>query len=165
MEAAAKEVFYDAALRAGARCRRSARRHGSGHFRYACTAMRGTICTALGPPYEAQGHASLDQTTLELAVAGITFAILAVASIVSLSERKRAEEALRRARANLAHINRVTTMGELTASLAHEVNQPIAAAVTNANACLRWLTEHGHAVLRRPRCQHASSGDGGRRPR
>jgi C4-dicarboxylate-specific signal transduction histidine kinase len=54
--------------------------------------------------------------------------------------RKRAEEALRRARADLAHINRVTTMGELTASLAHEVNQPIAAAVTNANACLRWLT-------------------------
>jgi C4-dicarboxylate-specific signal transduction histidine kinase len=57
-----------------------------------------------------------------------------------VSERKRAEEALRRARADLAHINRVTTMGELTASLAHEVNQPIAAAVTNANACLRWLT-------------------------
>ena len=104
------------------------------------TAMRGTICTALGPPYEAQGSASLDQTTLALAVAGITFVILAFASIVSLSERKRAEEALRRARADLAHINRVTTMGELTASLAHEVNQPIAAAVTNANACLRWLT-------------------------
>jgi C4-dicarboxylate-specific signal transduction histidine kinase len=46
----------------------------------------------------------------------------------------------RRARADLAHINRVSTLGELTASLAHEVNQPIAAAVTNANACLRWLT-------------------------
>jgi NO-binding membrane sensor protein with MHYT domain/two-component sensor histidine kinase len=104
------------------------------------TAMRGTICTALGPPYEAQGHASLDQTTLALAVAGITFGILALASIVSVSERKRAEEALRRAREDLAHVNRVTTMGELTASLAHEVNQPIAAAVTNANACLRWLT-------------------------
>jgi NO-binding membrane sensor protein with MHYT domain len=104
------------------------------------TAMRGTICTALGPPYEAQGNASLDQTTLALAVAGITFVILAFASIVSVSERKRAEEALHKARADLAHINRVTTMGELTASLAHEVNQPIAAAVTNANACLRWLT-------------------------
>jgi C4-dicarboxylate-specific signal transduction histidine kinase len=55
-------------------------------------------------------------------------------------ERKQAEEALRQARGDLAHVNRVTTMGELTASLAHEVNQPIAAAVTNANACLRWLT-------------------------
>jgi C4-dicarboxylate-specific signal transduction histidine kinase len=58
-------------------------------------------------------------------------------------ERKLAREErerLRQAHAELAHINRVTTMGELTASLAHEVNQPIAAAVTDANTCLRWLT-------------------------
>jgi signal transduction histidine kinase len=58
-------------------------------------------------------------------------------------ERKLAREErerLRQAQAELAHINRVTTMGELTASLAHEVNQPIAAAITNANTCLRWLT-------------------------
>jgi C4-dicarboxylate-specific signal transduction histidine kinase len=54
--------------------------------------------------------------------------------------RSRSEEALRQAHAELAHANRVTTMGELTASLAHEVNQPIAAAVTDANTCLRWLT-------------------------
>jgi C4-dicarboxylate-specific signal transduction histidine kinase len=54
--------------------------------------------------------------------------------------RNRAEEALREAHADLAHVNRVTAMGELTASLAHEVNQPIAAAVTDANTCLRWLT-------------------------
>src|SRR6202790_5222469 len=57
-------------------------------------------------------------------------------------ERKRAREErerLRQAQADLAHINRVTTMGELTASLAHEVNQPIAAAVTDARTCLRWL--------------------------
>jgi PAS domain S-box-containing protein len=59
--------------------------------------------------------------------------------MVDLTNRKRAEEALRQAEADLAHINRVTTMGEMTASLAHEVNQPIAAAVTNANTCLRWL--------------------------
>jgi len=58
-------------------------------------------------------------------------------------EREQAEEAQRQAQADLAHVHRVTTMGELTASLAHEVNQPIAAAVTNANTCLRWLTrEH-----------------------
>jgi PAS domain S-box-containing protein len=56
-----------------------------------------------------------------------------------ITERKRAEEALREAQADLARVSRVTTMGELTASLAHEVNQPIAAAVTNANTCLRWL--------------------------
>jgi PAS domain S-box-containing protein len=56
-----------------------------------------------------------------------------------VTEQKRAEEALRQAQANLAHVSRVTTMGELTAALAHEVNQPIAATVMNANSCLRWL--------------------------
>jgi len=57
-------------------------------------------------------------------------------------ERKLAREErerLRQAQADLAHMNRVATMGELTASLAHEVNQPIAATVTDANTCLRWL--------------------------
>jgi PAS domain S-box-containing protein len=54
-------------------------------------------------------------------------------------ERQRAEERLRQAQADLARVSRVTTMGELTASLAHEVNQPIAAAVTNASTCVRWL--------------------------
>jgi len=57
-------------------------------------------------------------------------------------ERKLAREGrerLRQAQADLAHINRVTTMGELTASLAHEIKQPITAAVTNARTCLRWL--------------------------
>jgi PAS domain S-box-containing protein len=56
-----------------------------------------------------------------------------------ITERKRAEEALRQAQTDLAHASRLTTMGEFTASLAHEVNQPIAAAVTSANSCLRWL--------------------------
>ena len=54
-------------------------------------------------------------------------------------ERNRAEEMLRHARAELAHINRVSTMGELTASLAHEIKQPIGAAVTNAETCLRLI--------------------------
>jgi C4-dicarboxylate-specific signal transduction histidine kinase len=54
-------------------------------------------------------------------------------------EGERAEEALRQAQAEIARVSRVTTMGELTASLAHEVNQPIAAAITDANTCLRWL--------------------------
>src|ERR1700719_2380748 len=56
-----------------------------------------------------------------------------------ITERKRAEEALRQAQADLAYMSRVTTMGELTASLAHEIKQPISAAVTNAKTCLRWL--------------------------
>ena len=66
-----------------------------------------------------------------------------VGTSMDVTERKRADEErerLRQAQADLAHVSRVTTMGELTASLAHEVNQPIAAAVTNANTCLRWLT-------------------------
>jgi C4-dicarboxylate-specific signal transduction histidine kinase len=54
-------------------------------------------------------------------------------------ERKSAEEALRKAQTDLAHVARVMTLGELTASIAHEVNQPLAAVTTNANACLRWL--------------------------
>ena len=61
---------------------------------------------------------------------------------MDITERKRADEErerLRQAHADLARVNRVTTMGELTASLAHEVNQPIAATVNNASACLRWL--------------------------
>jgi NO-binding membrane sensor protein with MHYT domain len=103
------------------------------------TAMRAAIFAAHGPVHEGQVNASLDQTSLALAVAGITFVILVFASIASLSEQKRADEALRQARADLARVNRVTTMAELTASLAHEVNQPISAAVTNADACLRWL--------------------------
>lgn len=57
-----------------------------------------------------------------------------------ITERRRAEESLRAMQAELAHANRVTTMGQLTASIAHEVNQPIAATVTNAGAALRWLS-------------------------
>src|ERR1700730_15022393 len=63
-----------------------------------------------------------------------------VGSSTDITERKHAEVALRQAQTDLAHASRVTTMGELTASLAHEVNQPIAAALTDANTCLRWLT-------------------------
>jgi C4-dicarboxylate-specific signal transduction histidine kinase len=50
-----------------------------------------------------------------------------------------AEKALRQAQAELAHVTRLTTLGELTASIAHEVNQPLTAVVANAEACLRWL--------------------------
>jgi PAS domain S-box-containing protein len=69
-----------------------------------------------------------------------------VAFIIDMTDRKRAEEKLRAseqrlldAQMGLAHANRVTTMGQLTASIAHEVKQPIGAAVTNAQAALRFL--------------------------
>ncbi len=61
---------------------------------------------------------------------------------MDITERKRAEEErekLRQLEAGLAHINRVNMMGELAAALAHEIRQPIAASITSANACLRWL--------------------------
>ena len=62
-----------------------------------------------------------------------------VGTTTDIDDQKRAEEALRQAQGDLARINRVTTMGELTASLAHEVTQPICGAITNANVCLRKL--------------------------
>ena len=65
-----------------------------------------------------------------------------VGTVLDITQNKQAEEErerLHQALEDLAHINRVTMMGELTASLAHEVNQPIAAAVTDASTCIRWL--------------------------
>src|SRR2546427_2091961 len=65
-----------------------------------------------------------------------------VGILMDVTERKRADEErerLRQVQADLAHVTRMTTMGELTASLAHEIKQPISAAVTDANTCLRWL--------------------------
>jgi len=66
-----------------------------------------------------------------------------IGTVMDVTARKRAEqerEKLRQAQADLARASRVTTMGELSASLAHEIKQPIAAAITDANTCVRWLT-------------------------
>jgi len=62
-----------------------------------------------------------------------------VGTVIDVTERKQAEEGLRKAQAELAHVIRVMTMGELATSIAHEINQPLSAIVTNGNACLRWL--------------------------
>ena len=62
-----------------------------------------------------------------------------VGAIMDITERKRAEEALRQVQAEITHMTRITTMGELTASIAHEVNQPLTAVVNNANACIGLL--------------------------
>ena len=58
----------------------------------------------------------------------------------NITELKRAEEGLRDAQMTLAHVTRVATLGEMTASIAHEINQPLGALVNNANACLGWLS-------------------------
>jgi len=62
-----------------------------------------------------------------------------IGTVIDVTERRRGEEALRNAQADLARIARLTTMGELVASIAHELNQPLAAVVTSGSACLRWL--------------------------
>jgi PAS domain S-box-containing protein len=62
-----------------------------------------------------------------------------IGAVVDVTATRQAEEKLHKAQTELAHVTRVTTLGELTASIAHEVNQPLAAAVANAEACLRWL--------------------------
>jgi len=78
---------------------------------------------------------------------------------MDITERKRAEEErerLRQLEAELAHINRVNMMGELAAALAHEIKQPIAASITSANTCLRWLA-HDPPNLERARAAAARS--------
>jgi C4-dicarboxylate-specific signal transduction histidine kinase len=62
-----------------------------------------------------------------------------IGAIQDVTERRAAELALAKARSEIAHMSRVVSLGALTASIAHEVNQPIGAIVANANACLRWL--------------------------
>jgi C4-dicarboxylate-specific signal transduction histidine kinase len=62
-----------------------------------------------------------------------------VGTVIDVTERKRAAAALQEARAELERVTRLTTMGELAASIAHEVNQPLAGVVTSANAALNWL--------------------------
>jgi signal transduction histidine kinase len=73
-----------------------------------------------------------------LAVALVITGLMEVKRRVEES-RNRAEQSLRQANLDLARVSRVTTMGELTAAVAHEVKQPIAASITNASTCLRWL--------------------------
>ncbi|HXQ67766.1 MAG TPA: MHYT domain-containing protein [Alphaproteobacteria bacterium] len=69
-----------------------------------------------------------------------------IGTCTDVTERKRAEEALRDTQAELARAARLTTMGELAASIAHEINQPLAAIVTSGGACLRWLARRPPAI-------------------
>ena len=66
--------------------------------------------------------------------------------VVDIEDRKRAEESLRKSQSDLAHVARMTATGELAVSIAHEVNQPLMAIVTNASTCLRWL-QPGHTDI------------------
>jgi PAS domain S-box-containing protein len=101
----------------------------------------------------AEGRTSIESETVMRTMAGDRLAVLftvtfpaeaaglesVLVSIMDVTERSRAQEALHRAQEELAHVARVTTLGELSASIAHEVNQPLAAILTNGQAGLRWL--------------------------
>jgi len=99
-------------------------------------------------PFEKE-YSHKDGSRVPILVAGARFEWKqdeGVAFVLDMTDRKRAEEKLRAseqrlldAQMELAHVNRVTTMGQLTASIAHEVNQPLAAVVNAGSACLRWL--------------------------
>ena len=69
-----------------------------------------------------------------------------VGAVMDITAAKRAEEAVQAAQAELAHVSRMTTLGELTAWIAHEVNQPLAGIVTNGTACLQWLGQKNPAL-------------------
>jgi C4-dicarboxylate-specific signal transduction histidine kinase len=68
-------------------------------------------------------------------------------ALMDVTAARTAEEALQRSQSELAHITRVTTLGELAASIAHEVNQPLAAVITNAESGLRWLNRNEPDVV------------------
>jgi NO-binding membrane sensor protein with MHYT domain len=102
------------------------------------TGMQAAICTAPATVEDAHVIATLDRTPLALAIAGFVLADLA-ALFASVLKRKRADEALRQTQADLAHVQRVTAMGELAASITHEVMQPLGAGMNNAGAASRWL--------------------------
>src|SRR5207302_8141252 len=91
----------------------------------------GWLPTSLGRRYSAVTYSPLRPESERVEAALVI--------IRDLTEHMLASEALREAQMELAHVNRVTTMGQLTASIAHEVTQPIASTVTNAQAALRWL--------------------------
>lgn len=81
------------------------------------------------------------------------------ALVQQIAEQKRTEETLQATRSELARVARITTIGELTASIAHEVNQPLAAVVANADACVAWLSrEHPDIVEARAAADRATQG-------
>ena len=83
-------------------------------------------------------------------------------SVFDITERDRARRALQQAQSTLAHVSRVSTLGELTASIAHEVNQPLAAVVTNGEACLRWLDREPPDLAEARACIERTVGEGRR---
>jgi C4-dicarboxylate-specific signal transduction histidine kinase len=85
-----------------------------------------------------------------------------VGALMDVTDAKHAQEALQQAQAELAHVTRVTTLGELTASIAHEVNQPLSAIITYARSGLRWLEREGPGATETADCLQHIAGNAGR---
>ena len=85
-----------------------------------------------------------------------------VGAIMDVTERKRSEDALDRMRLNLAHVSRVSTLGQMAASIAHEINQPLAAIMINGNASLRWLASEPPNLYEAREATHRIVRDGQR---
>jgi PAS domain S-box-containing protein len=105
------------------------------------SALKGMDTTGAIQPYESE-YVRKDGSRVPVLIGSAGFdeqRDQGVAFVLDLTERKRAEEALRHMQMELAHANRVATMGQLSASIAHEVKQPITATAINAAAALRWL--------------------------
>jgi PAS domain S-box-containing protein len=106
------------------------------------SALKGMDTTGAVQPYESE-YVRKDGSRVPVLIGSAGFdeqRDQGVAFVLDLTERKRAEEALRHMQMELAHANRVATMGQLSASIAHEVKQPITAAVTYALAARRFLS-------------------------
>ena len=80
------------------------------------------------------------RNSVSLAPGSENMPVAIMAIVEDITERKRTEETLRRTQAELTHVTVAARLGEMTASIAHEVNQPLAAVVANGHACLRWLS-------------------------
>jgi signal transduction histidine kinase len=103
--------------------------------------IRSALCLPLLKQTKLIGILYLENNLTPYAFTGRIGALRIVASQAAISlENARSAEALAKARSELAHVNRVAGLGVLTASIAHEVNQPLAAIITNGETSLRWLT-------------------------
>jgi PAS domain S-box-containing protein len=90
--------------------------------------------------YRKDGALIWVRNSVSLAPGSEKMPVAIMAIVEDITERKRTEETLRRTEAELAQVARVASLGEMTASIAHEVNQPLAAVVANGHACMRWLS-------------------------